>query len=252
MVGVLALGQEGPVGHCLEAGAALGFPDGGLQKFPVGRDLRCGPGSKPRLEALGEHGLFVLSEVGPISGVVGLEGGQPTLGLFRIQVELPLTADGRGESRQQTVIISGGDGIELVVMAPGTPHGHTEHGGGRGGQHVVHCVVAGPLHLVGGDLRGEHPGSKKPGGHECEWVPWLELVTGQLPLHELVVGHIGIQSFDDKVSEVMSSRSVVVVFEARAFGESCHIQPMPRPAFAVLRLGQQRVDRPFPRSRGRI
>ena len=223
MVGVLALGQEGPVGHCLEAGAALGFPDGGLQKFPVGRDLRCGPGSQPRLEVLGEHGLLVLSEFGLILGVVGLKGGQSSLGLFRIEVELPLTADGGGEGRQQSVIIPGGDGIELVVMAPGTPHGHTEHGGGRGGQHVVHCVVAGPLHLVGGDLRGEHPGSKKPGGHECEWVPWLELVTGQLPLHELVVGHIGIQSLDDKVPEVMSSRSVVVVFEAGAFGESGHI-----------------------------
>ena len=167
MVGVLALGQEGPVGHRPEAGAALGFPDGGLQKFPVGRDLRCGPGSQPRLEVIGEHGLLVLSEFGLISGVVGLKSGQPALGLFRIQVELPLTADGRGEGRQQSVIIPGGDGIELVVMAPGTPHGHTEHGRGRGGQHVVHCVVAGPLHLVGSDLRGEYPGSKEPCGHQC-------------------------------------------------------------------------------------
>ena len=172
---------------------------------------------------LGEHGLLVLSEFGLILGVVGIKGGQPTLGLFRIEVELPLTADGGGEGRQHAVVIPVGDGVELVVMASGAPHGHTEHGRGRGGQHVVHCVVAGPLHLVGGDLRGEHPGSKKPGGHECEWVPWLELVTGQLPLHELVVGHVGIQSLDDKVPEVMSSRSVVVVFEAGAFGESGHI-----------------------------
>ena len=50
----------------------------------------------------------------------------------------------------------------------------------------------------------------------------------------------------------MGSGAVVVVFESGAFGEPGHIQPMPRPAFSVLRLGQQKVNRPFPGSRGGI
>ena len=165
VVGVLALGQEGSVGHRLEVGAALGLPVRGLQQFPVGRGLRCGPGFQPRLEASREHRLLIPGEFGLISGMLGLECGLASLGLLRIQVELPLASDGRGEGGQQSVVIPSGNGVELVVMAPGTSDGQTEHGGSRGGQHVVHRVVAGSLHLVGRDLRREHSGSEKPRGH---------------------------------------------------------------------------------------
>ena len=134
-------------------------------------------------------------------------------------------------------------------MAPGTPHGQAEHGRGGGGQHVIHRVIAGPLHFIGRDLRGEHARSEKPGRHQSQRIFGREFIARQLPLHELVVGHVGIERLDDKVPIVVGPRAIVIMLKTGTFGEAGHVQPVPGPALSVLRLGEQAVDGPFPRTR---
>ncbi len=70
-------------------------------------------------------------------------------------------------------------------------------------------------------------------------------VAGDLQAHELIVRHVGIERLDDEIAIVIGVGPVPVERVAVALGETGQVEPVPRPAFAVMRAGQQAVDQPF-------
>jgi hypothetical protein len=69
-----------------------------------------------------------------------------------------------------------------------------------------------------------------------------ELIACQLPAYELVVRHIGVERLDQEVAVVVGMRPVVVLLVTVRLGKPRHVHPMPCPALAVVRTGQQMLD----------
>ena len=68
-----------------------------------------------------------------------------------------------------------------------------------------------------------------------------ELVTGDLFLHEAVIGLVGVESVDHVVAVAPGVRARLVGFEALALGIARQVEPVPRPPFAVARRSEQAV-----------
>src|SRR5215510_9913701 len=56
---------------------------------------------------------------------------------LRIEVQVDFAAYGRGEGREQTVVVALRDGVVLVIVAAGAADGQAQHGGAERGQLVV-------------------------------------------------------------------------------------------------------------------
>ena len=68
------------------------------------------------------------------------------------------------------------------------------------------------------------------------------IVGRDLPLDELVKGHVLIECFDDKVAVVVGIIAVVVLFVAIRFTKAGDIKPVPCPAWAELFVGEELVN----------
>ena len=88
-------------------------------------------------------------------------------------------------------------------------------------------------------------GDQKTGGSNCVDVVRIKDITGQLQSDEFIIRQVTIQSVDHPVSIRPEVVARFVVFEAVAFAKSSDIQPVPRPAFAIVRRRQQTVDEIF-------
>src|SRR5262249_27393616 len=150
--------------------------------------------AKPKLEVRAEWtGLLLLDKV---------------LQAFRCQIILELSvlgssgidgdfgAHGRRERRQQPVVILRRNWIGLVGGAASAADGQAEHAGADGAEDVVQLVVAFLLDLVGGYLRAVDARGEEAGGCEGERIVGLQLVAGNLPLHEDVVRNILVENLD--------------------------------------------------------
>ena len=134
------------------------------------------------------------------------------------------------------------DRVVFVVVAACAAHRGAQHRGEGGREHVIEGIVARLLDLVLGDLRRPHAGGDEPGGRERLVVVGSELIAGELPGHEAVVGHVLVEGLDDEVAVVEGVRPVVVLLVAMALGEARQVEPVPRPAFAEGRAGEQAID----------
>ena len=152
---------------------------------------------------------------------------------FRIKIHLNLTANSRRKCRQHPVIIAGRNWVEFVVVTARTADGQAEHRRTRRRKHVVHRIVTRPLNLAGRDLGRKYPSSQKSGGRQGKRIVRLELVARQLPADKLVVRHVRIQRFDDKIPIMIRMRTVIIMLEPRALSKAGDIQPVTRPTLAV-------------------
>ena len=154
---------------------------------------------------------------------------------------------GLREGREEAIVVGLRDRVELVVVAAGAADRQAqERGAGRRG-HVVEGVVAGPLDLVLRDLRREHAGADEPRRRQRERPPLRRqrrgvLVAGELPLHEGVVGQVGVERPDHEVAVVEGERPVVILLEPVALREPRDVEPVPRPALPETLVGQQAID----------
>ena len=165
-----------------------------------------------------------------------------------------LAVDGR-EDRLQGVIVILRDGIELVVVALGTVDRDARERADRVGHHVVAVEVAGNLavglrlgHLAVAD---QVPRSR---GDEADCLLAVgrlgkEHVAGYLFLDEPGVGLVGVERTDTKVAIGPGIGPGLVLVVAVRVAVVDNVEPVPSPAFAVARRGQQPVDQ-FLVSRG--
>ena len=89
---------------------------------------------------------------------------------------------------------------------------------------------------------GVCPGHNETGGGDCERIVRFKFITGQLPAHKRVERQIVIEAADNEIAIMVRRGAVRVAFLSIAIGVANHVQPMPRPAFSVMRAGQQFID----------
>ena len=160
----------------------------------------------------------------------------------RVQHHVDLAPNRRRERREQPVVVTRRNGIELVVVTARTSDGQTEHASPEGRYHVVQLVVARSFELFLGQLGREHSGAEEPGRHHRQRFVGRELVASDLPLHEAVVRDVLVQRLDDEVAVVVRVRSVVVLLEPVALCEARDVQPVTCLALTEVRTREQPID----------
>ena len=135
------------------------------------------------------------------------------------------------------------DGVELVIMATGTRHGHTQKRFRRD-VHLLVVDVVEHLRLV---LLRDRFGTQgqKAGGHNTAPVGTAigraNQVAGNLLANELVIRQVVIEGFDDVVAIAPGVGIAMVLVVAGGVGIACDVEPMASPAFAIARRGEQAI-----------
>ncbi len=137
------------------------------------------------------------------------------------------------EEREQAVVFLLRNGVVFVIVALGALDGQAEHrlsDGVHAVEHRVHAKLLG----IDGALLVEHGIAQEAGGHDLILVGVRQLVAGKLLDEELVVGQITVEGVDHVIAVEMDlARHVLLVTVGiRVAGG---VQPVPSPAFAVVR-----------------
>ena len=105
-----------------------------------------------------------------------------------------------GEERLEPVVVGRGDGVELVIVAPGASDRQSqEHRADRAGD-------LGELRLpldLGDDVAADDLARTAPAesrGDQGVAIAGLDVVPGELEHEEAIVGEIGVQRLDDPVA----------------------------------------------------
>ena len=165
------------------------------------------------------------------------------------------------EKGEHRVVVGLAQGIELVVVTPGTPEGDAEKRRPRGGEDVVQVVELGgqgAVRLVIPDMKTVEAGRDDrlaPLG-SSRLVRPLELRGDLIPRDllpdETVVWLVRIEGADDVVAIAPGVRLLPIPLVAVALGEADQVEPMARPAFPVMGGAEEAVDEPFPGAGGRV
>ena len=149
------------------------------------------------------------------------------------------------ERAEEAVIIPSGNRIVFVVVTARATQRQAEHGRAGGRDHVIEFIEARAdslfLHQVVSEF-GVRSSHDEAGGGNRLRVVRLEFVAGQLPAHERVERKVVIQAADDEVAKVMRGGPVRVALLSIAVGVAHHVEPMARPAFPVMRAGEELID----------
>ena len=95
------------------------------------------------------------------------------------------------------------------------------------------------------DVRHVLSGEQETGGDGGLWIFWMEKVTGDLLLHKLIIGEVGVEGVDDPVAITPGVGANLVVLKAVRLRETRKVKPMLRPVLAVSGRSKQTVDEIF-------
>ena len=183
------------------------------------------------LHHLSQHGVLVV-----------LEG--PRVRLTRQAV---LAQFQRLEERAKAEILFIRDRIIFVIVAVGAVERQAEERFARVLDGVFHPLVV---------VEGVPVAHQVAGGHEVRVVLRGDLIGGDHVHHHAVVAFIGVQRFHDPIAPAPDLRRAVPDIRHRPpavpIAVPPHVHPMPRPAFAVVRAGEQVINDPFVSVTGRI
>jgi len=144
------------------------------------------------------------------------------------------------QEREELEILGVRDGIEFVSVALAAADGQAQPRGAGGGDAVDDGVVT-EFEGIDAAFFVEHGVAVKAGGDEVVWRGVRKKVAGDLFDRELIEGHIGVEGFDDPVP-VGPDNAAAVFFVAVGVGVTREVEPAARPAFTVLRRGEQCID----------
>ena len=166
----------------------------------------------------------------------------------RVSLDRPRDHARAEEDAGQRVVIVGGDRIELVIVAAGTGEGEAEEGPADDVDLIVDAIGDHPF-LV--DIpRHEIGNREKPRGHERigvdpRGIVGLEQIAGELLAEKLGVGEVAIEGVDDPVAVAPRLAKVALwreLDEIASVGVADEVEPVPPPALAVARRGEQAID----------
>ena len=163
----------------------------------------------------------------------------------RIDVILLVRTIHGGEHRLQAVVIFLRDGIELVIVALRALHGHAVKRLHRARHHVIavqmprdHAVHLRLRHLGVSD-EIPRPRRDEPERLEAIARPRKQHIARQLLLHETRVGLVLVEAADDVIAIGPGIRARLILVVAVRLAVVNDVQPVPRPALAVLRRREQ-------------
>src|SRR5262249_23254155 len=176
--------------------------------------------------------------------------------LFGGQVYVPIL--GSGKKRLQPVVISLRQRVEFVIVATGARHGDAEN---RRTQTVNHFrqhflpvffgirVAADHVHWAAAMQAGGNPIL----GRRLQFSPLRQQIAGNLLNQEAIIRFVFIETSYHVVAIAPSMRSFAVGFVTVGLGITNHIEPVLRPALAILRASEQALHQPLVgiRPRGR-
>ena len=154
------------------------------------------------------------------------------------------------EDRLDAEVVFLGHRVELMGMAAGAVECQAEEGLADDADHVFHLFFArdGTLRGIGLGIAGPVPGAADEHARGDDAVAGHRLndIAGELLLHEEIVGLVVVEASDDIVAVVPGTVARMVVFKPFALGVADDIEPVPPPAFAVVRRGEEIVDEAGP------
>ena len=191
---------------------------------------------------------FILPVVVALTGTVcgPLDFGQHLLNAFAnfLRGEKHILLPRAGEGGRDFVIVASRDRIVFVIVAAGAAQGEAKHGRSDAADDVIElfilCLLA---HPYVGDGRAR---CKEAGELDCQLFLGLVLVTGELPLDELVVRQVAVQCLDDRIPVSVGIRAIVVGRITMALSEASDVQPVSPPSFTVVRIFEQLLDQLLP------
>ena len=177
--------------------------------------------------------------------------GETTGQQTRVSVEDLLRLFGSGEDRLQRVIVVLRERIELVIVAAGTVNRRT----GERRHHRRHDVIAIqvtpdlPIKCVLANVAQRtlipRPSCQQSEGGGQLGVIGEESISCDLLLDKTGIGFVGVEGLDDVVAVGPSILARAVLVVAVCLREVNQIEPVPRPALAVLGRLQQPVEQLF-------
>ncbi len=194
------------------------------------------------LEIIGE----TLADAGGSLGAEFREGFLVVLEALRVRLPKALVAtlaegheplDAAVEDAMEAVIVRRGDGIVLVVVAPRAADGEAEHAARDDVDAVVDDLVFHPEEAA--------PDREKAHRGLVAGPFSLDLVGGELEHQKAVVGQVVVQGRDDPVAVGPGMRPVFFlagIDVALRVRIPRHIEPVPRPVFAVVGGGEVLID----------
>ena len=166
---------------------------------------------------------------------------------------LVLLAAGKGPygalmNAVERVVVGGGDGIVLVVMAAGAAEREAEDAATERVDRVgeVEVLEVGVRRVTVALAHGEEAGGRDEVGVVTRLSVAGEDVTGHLPGEKLVVGQIVIEGPDHPVAVADGLADGVVGAVAGGVGVACDIEPVAAPALSVGVTGQEPVEDALP------
>ena len=132
-----------------------------------------------------------------------------------------------------------------MVVTPGATQSQAQHRNARRCDHVVEVIKALASSLFLHQVVGKHsvrPRDDEAGRGNGPWIVRFKFVAGELPAHDGVERKVVIQTADDEVAKMMGRAPVCIAFLSIAVGVTHHIEPVTRPAFPVMRAGQELID----------
>ena len=197
-------------------------------------------------------------------GHAGLPVGRGVAELLLLLADLPgqlvpqaLLGRAVGDHRRFMVVVQEGEepvvlllrhGVVLVIVALGALDGDAQHRLADA-VHAVDQAVDAELLGVRTALLVEHRVAQEPGRHALGFGGLGQQVAGDLLDQEAVVGQVPVERVDHPVP-VGPDEAGLVLLEPVRIGVAGRIQPVPTPAFAVMRRSQQSGHRSIPCIRG--
>src|SRR4051812_45934049 len=104
-------------------------------------------------------------------------------------------------------------------------------------------VVADQLACFLRQLAREWASDQETGRRRSEKAIRLQVISGDLQAHKLIVRHVLVERLDDKIAIVVSTRAIPIELVTAALGKPHGVEPVPSPAFAVMRAGEQTIQK---------
>ena len=148
---------------------------------------------------------------------------------------------GGREDRLDGVVVAGGDGVELMVVATGALQGLGEEGFADAVGDIIEEALPCDLgHLHGGEFPRTH--TEESGGDDELGIVRVDLIAGDLLADEFVVRFVVVEGAYHVIAIAPGITAFVVVGEATAVGVAGDIEPVLGHAFAVVGTGEEAID----------